>query len=73
MDFLPSSGSAYITHVFGQVGQSLLQRPDSLAALTDKHMTPGGINEQLMTDLRRDGVPDVVRRALDGILTRLRE
>ena len=45
----------------------------SLATLTDKHVTMGGINQQLMTDLRREGVPDVVRHAFDRILTRLRE
>jgi pyrroline-5-carboxylate reductase len=67
------AAAAYITHIFGQLGHSLLQRTGSLTALTDKHMTPGGTNEQLMTDLRRDGVPDLVRRALDRILARLRD
>jgi len=66
------AATAYTTHVFGQLGQSLLQRTDSLATLTGKHMTPGGINQQLMTDLRRDGMPDAVRRALDRILDRLK-
>jgi pyrroline-5-carboxylate reductase len=65
--------AAYTTHIFGELGRSLLQPTGSLAALTEKHMTPGGINEQFMTDLRRDGVPDVVRCALDRILRRLRE
>lgn len=64
--------TAYTRHVFGQLGQTLLHRTDSFAALTDAHMTPGGINEQVLTDLRRDGVPDLVRRALDQVLTRLR-
>lgn len=64
--------TAYITHIFGQLGQSMMQRTDSLSEMTDQHMTPGGINEQFMTDLRRDGVPDVVRRSLDRILARLR-
>lgn len=41
--------------------------------MTDKHTTPGGINEQLMTDLRGDGMPDAVRHALDRVLGRLRE
>jgi pyrroline-5-carboxylate reductase len=50
----------------------LSQHTDSLATLTEEHMTPGGTNEQLMTDLRRDGVPDLVRHALDGVLARLR-
>jgi pyrroline-5-carboxylate reductase len=67
------AATAYTTHIFGQLGQSLLQRTNSLAALTDEHMTPGGINQQLMSDLRRDRLPDMVRRALDRILTRLRE
>jgi pyrroline-5-carboxylate reductase len=67
-----SAATAYTTHLFGQLGQSLSQRTESLAALTDKHMTPGGINQQFMTDLRHDGVPDTVRRALDRILARLR-
>ncbi len=65
-----ADATAYIAHIFGQLGLSL-QQTDSLAALTGKHMTPGGINEQLMTDLRRDGVPDTVRRALDRVLDRL--
>ncbi|WP_336215319.1 NAD(P)-binding domain-containing protein [Nonomuraea sp. LPB2021202275-12-8] len=67
------AATAYTTQIFGQLGQSLMQSTDSLATLTEKHMTPGGINQQLMTDLRRDGVPDVVRRALDRVLARLRE
>lgn len=66
------AATAYTTHIFGQLGQSLSARDDSLATLTGKHMTPGGINEQFMTDLRHDGVPEVVRRALDRVLDRLR-
>ncbi len=66
------AATTYTTHIFGQLGRTLLERTDSLATLTGKHMTPGGINEQLMTDLRTDGVPDTVRRALDRILERLR-
>jgi pyrroline-5-carboxylate reductase len=66
------AATAYTTHIFGQLGQSLVQSTDSLTALTERHMTPGGINEQLMTDLRGAGVPDVVRRALDRVLDRLR-
>jgi pyrroline-5-carboxylate reductase len=65
------AASTYVTHIFGQIGQSLLEPAHSLAALMEKHTTPGGINEQLMNDLRHDGVPDLVRQALDRILTRL--
>lgn len=67
------AAAGYVMHIFGQLGQSLLQRTDTLSALTDKHMTPGGLNEQLLTDLRRDGMPEAVRRALDRILARLRQ
>jgi pyrroline-5-carboxylate reductase len=66
-----AAATAYTAHIFGELGQSLLQQTDSLTTLTDKHMTPGGINQQFMTDLRRDGVPDMVRHALDRILARL--
>lgn len=47
------TATAYTTHIFGQLGQALLQRTDPLTTLTDKHATPDGINEQLMTDLPR--------------------
>lgn len=63
--------TAYTMHIFGQLGQSLLDSPESLTALAAKYTTPGGINEQLMTDLRRDGMPDAVRHALDRIRDRL--
>jgi pyrroline-5-carboxylate reductase len=66
------AAAAFTTHIFGQLGQTLSQQSHSLTELTDKHMTPGGTNQQFMTDLRRDGVPDSVRRALDRILARLR-
>ncbi|MEV0070216.1 hypothetical protein [Amycolatopsis sp. NPDC050768] len=60
-----------MTHLFAQLGESL--GTESLTELTGKHITPGGINEQLKTALRHDGVPDSVRRALDAVLARLRE
>jgi pyrroline-5-carboxylate reductase len=65
------AATAYTTHIFGQLSRSLLQPTDSLATLTEKHMTPGGINEQFLTDLRRGGAPDLVRRALDRVMARL--
>jgi pyrroline-5-carboxylate reductase len=66
------TATTFVTRVFGQLGESLLQQTDSLATLVDRHMTPGGTNQQFMTDLRRDGVPDGVWRAPDRILDRLR-
>ncbi|WP_410657601.1 NAD(P)-binding domain-containing protein [Amycolatopsis sp. lyj-112] len=65
--------TTFTSHIFGQLGQSLLEHDGALETLTGKHMTPGGLNEQLLTELRTEGVPDTVRHALDGILTRLRD
>lgn len=67
------AATTYTTHVFAQLNQSLLERTDPLATVTEEHMTPGGINEQFLTDLRRAGAPDLVRRALDRVMARLRE
>lgn len=67
------AATTYTTHIFGQLTQSLLQHTDSLATLTEKHMTPGGINQQFLTDLRRGGAPDLVRGALDRVMARLQE
>ncbi|WP_116200371.1 pyrroline-5-carboxylate reductase dimerization domain-containing protein [Amycolatopsis circi] len=65
------AASAYVTHVFAQVGKSLAGS-GPLEELTARHMTPGGINGQLLTDLRRDRMPEMVRQGLDAVLTRLR-
>lgn len=56
--FDPDAATAYVTHIFGQLSETLSHT---------------GINEQLLTDLRRAAVPDTVRRALDAVLTRLRQ
>ncbi len=68
-----TTATAFTSRIFGQLGQSLLQQNGSLETLVGKHMTPGGLNEHFLTDLRTNGVPDTVRQALDGILTRLRD
>lgn len=73
----PADATGYVTHIFAQLGRSLSEESlsegtGSLAGLTGRHMTPGGINEQFLTDLRQDGMPATVRRALDRILARLR-
>ncbi|NIH81317.1 NAD(P)-binding domain-containing protein [Amycolatopsis viridis] len=66
------TATGYTTHIFGRLGESLSQHSDSLDTLIRSHATPGGNNEQFRADLRRDGVPAAVRRALDHILDRLR-
>ncbi|GAA4020035.1 pyrroline-5-carboxylate reductase [Allokutzneria multivorans] len=65
------AATAYTAHIFGQLGQSLAQHTGPLAELTGKHMTPGGLNEQFLAELRADGLPEMVRRGLDKVLTRL--
>jgi pyrroline-5-carboxylate reductase len=67
-----ADATAYMAHLFAQLGQSLDQPNLSLTELTAAHMTPGGINQQFMTGLRQDGVPDAVRTGLDRVLARLR-
>lgn len=67
------AATTYITHIFGQLSESLSPPTNSLATLTEKHMTPGGINQQFLTDLRRGGTPDLVRGALDRVMARLQE
>ena len=69
----PEAAAGYLKHLYGALGQTLLQSDDTLAGLTAKHMTPGGSNEQVLHDVRRDGQPAILRRALDRILTRLRK
>lgn len=66
------TATTFITHIFGQLGQSLSLQDDALATMTGKHTTPGGINEQVRNDLRHDGVPEAVRHALERVLARLR-
>ncbi|WP_326835820.1 NAD(P)-binding domain-containing protein [Amycolatopsis rhabdoformis] len=65
----PDTAETYVRHLYAQVGQSLAT--ESLTDLAGEHTTPGGLNEQLLTDLRHHGVPDTVRRALDAIHARL--
>lgn len=66
------AATSYISKIFGPVGASVLDHTGPFDTLIGKYMTPGGINEQIMTDLRNEGVPDQVRHALDRVLTRLR-
>ena len=66
------TATGYTTHIFAELGRSLGQHENALATMTGKHSTPGGNNEQLMTELRSEGMPSAVRRGLDHILSRLR-
>ncbi|WP_152360169.1 NAD(P)-binding domain-containing protein [Microlunatus speluncae] len=67
----PDASAGYLKHLFGALGQTLLHSTDTLATLTTKHMTPGGINEQVLHDLRDAGHGEQLRHALDRVLTRL--
>lgn len=63
--------AGYLKHLYGAVGRTLQDSPDTFEGLTARHMTPGGINEQVLSDLRAAGQPEATRRALDRVLTRL--
>ncbi|WP_338597498.1 NAD(P)-binding domain-containing protein [Saccharopolyspora sp. SCSIO 74807] len=67
-----ATATGFTTHIFGQLGISLAQHENALATMTGKHATPGGNNERLMAELRSEGMPDAVRRALDHVFDRLR-
>lgn len=66
-----AAATGYVSHIFGQVGQSLLNHPDELTALRDRHTTPGGLNEQVLTALRDAGLPAATRQALEAVHTRV--
>lgn len=68
----PEDANAYVAHVFGELGRTLLRHPGTLADLAGKHMTPGGISEQFLAALRADGVPESVHKGLDDVLARVR-
>lgn len=67
-----SAAAAYVKHLYGALGETLRHSPDTIETLIERHQTPGGLNEQVLHDLRRDGAPDQLRRALDRVLARLR-
>ncbi|MGC4942631.1 NAD(P)-binding domain-containing protein [Kribbella sp. DT2] len=77
-DWLSTNGvaatdaTAYMAHLFAQLGQSLDQPNVSLTELAAAHMTPGGLNQQFKTDLHQAGVPNAVRAGLDRVLARVR-
>ena len=68
----PDAATTYVSKIFGPVGASVLDHTGPFDSLVAKHMTPGGINQQIRDDLRHEGVPEQVRHALDRVLTRLR-
>jgi pyrroline-5-carboxylate reductase len=62
----------YVAATFASLTDELSRPEVDFAALAQAHSTPGGLNEQFAGDLRAAGLPDVVRRGLDRILTRIR-
>jgi pyrroline-5-carboxylate reductase len=68
----PEAATTYVAKIFGPVGVAVLDHTGPFETLISKYKTPGGINEQIMLELREEGVPDTVRHALDRVLTRLR-
>ncbi|MFL1378624.1 NAD(P)-binding domain-containing protein [Nocardiopsis protaetiae] len=63
---------AFVARIFAEMGRSLVDSGEPIAALAEAHTTPNGNNERFRAELREAGVPDEVRRALDVILERLR-
>ncbi len=67
------SARRYITAMFGALADTATRSGGvSFADLAVEHMTKGGLNEQLHREIVVAGTFDSHRRALDGILARLR-
>ena len=63
---------AYLRQLFSGLANAARSKPDvSFATLTDEHCTPGGLNEQVLNDFRRDGGLQSLSKALDGVAERI--
>ncbi|RJQ79471.1 pyrroline-5-carboxylate reductase [Pseudonocardiaceae bacterium YIM PH 21723] len=62
----------YVRHIFAAVGAWSADSSLPFTELARGHATPGGNNERVLAELREQQVPEMVRTALDRILTRLR-
>jgi pyrroline-5-carboxylate reductase len=67
-----ADATRYVAAMFGSLSETM---PDAQAidfrALADEFATPGGMNEQFLGDLRREGTFEVVDRALDDVARRI--
>ena len=64
--------SAYVRELIRGLSNALAEEPDrELALMASDHATPGGLNEQVRTDVRAHGVHDIVATALDDVARRV--
>jgi pyrroline-5-carboxylate reductase len=64
--------SAYVRDLIRGLSDAMAAEPDrELALLAGDHATPGGLNEQIRTYLRSQGVHDLVTTALDDVARRV--
>ncbi len=64
--------SAYVRELVRGLSEALAEEPDrELALVAADHATPGGLNEQVRTQVRDHGVHGVVAAALDDVARRV--
>ncbi len=64
--------SVYVRELIRGLSDALADEPDrELALIASDHATPGGLNEQVRTDVRAHGVHEVVAAALDDVARRV--
>jgi pyrroline-5-carboxylate reductase len=68
----PENARTYVGEMLRGLAATSLAMPDrSFNALADEHQTPGGLNQQVLKLITRDGSFVELDRALDAVLTRL--
>ena len=64
--------SAYVRELIRGLSDALAEEPDrELTLLASDHATPGGLNEQVRSDVRAHGVHEIVTTALDDVAHRV--
>jgi pyrroline-5-carboxylate reductase len=69
----PENARTYVGAVLHGLSATSQSSPESsFAALTEEHQTKGGLNEQVLRSMTRDGAFGALDKALDEILQRLK-
>lgn len=68
----PADARAYLSRLFANLGQVLVDSPHSLDRLRVDHSTPGGLNEQVWLRFSDAGGPQALTGGLDSVLRRIR-
>ena len=67
-----ADASAYVRELIRGLSDALAAEPDrELALIAGDHATPGGLNEQIRTYVRSQGVHELVATALDDVARRV--